>query len=97
MTTMTSFVRLFAVLSALLYSSAAQVEDPTTYFGGIENDAYLQWVDGASYDRSAFLPSPAGNSTGAALHWTIQDDEIYLALAVKATSWVGFGIAEAGG
>jgi hypothetical protein len=44
-----------------------------------------------------FLPSPAGPLTGAALHWNITNDSIYLAVAARATGWVGFGIAESGG
>mmetsp|Transcript_2020 Transcript_2020/g.3630 ORF Transcript_2020/g.3630 Transcript_2020/m.3630 type:complete len:98 (+) Transcript_2020:208-501(+) len=75
----------------------AQSQEPTTFFGGIENEAYLEWFQRASYERAEFLPSPAGNSTGAALHWTIQEDEILLAVAAKAAGWVGFGIAESGG
>lgn len=98
MAKMATFVRLFAVLTALFCTVKAQTQDPTTYFNGEENDAYLDWLQEASYDRSSFLPSPAGNSTGTALHWTIhQGDEIVLAMAAKATAWIGFGIGEAGG
>ena len=84
----TIFVRGFA---------KAQSQDPVTFFNGTDNEVYLAWLQGASYNRSEFLPSPEGNSTGAAIHWTIQDDQIFLALAAKATGWVSFGIAESGG
>lgn len=94
---MTSVVRLLAFLTVVFSAGLgadAQAQDPVTYFGGIDNTAYLEWLEGVTYSRSEFLPSPAGNSTGAALHWTIQDDQIFLAVAAKATAWVGFGIAE---
>jgi len=32
-----------------------------------------------------------------ALHWKIQDDKIYLAVAAEVSGWVAFGISEAGG
>jgi len=96
-----SLVFFIVVVSAVFASgfATAQSQDPATYFGGTENGAYLDWLQfqGTSYKRTEFLPSPAGNSTGAAIHWTIQDDEIFLAVAAKATGWVGFGIAESGG
>ena len=100
---MTSFLRLLAAVATLFCtagSTRAQAQDAATFFNGQENEAYLEWLgnlDGTLYDRSVFLPSPAGNSTGTALHWKIQGDEIFLAMAAKATGWVGFGIAEAGG
>jgi len=97
---MTSFVRLLIVSVGVIVACGftnAQTQDPASYFAGADNEAYLDWLNKVSYDRSEFLPSPAGNSTGAALHWTIQDEKIYLAVAAKATAWVGFGIAESGG
>jgi hypothetical protein len=86
-----------ALLTVGLVDAQSQEPSTTTFFGGIENEAYLEWFQRASYERTEFLPSPAGNSTGAALHWTIQENEILLAVAAKATGWVGFGIAESGG
>lgn len=66
----------------------AQTDDPTTYFGGIETEPYVQWLEETTpYERTKFLPSPAGDSTGTALHWTIRDDQIFLAVAAKATGW----------
>jgi hypothetical protein len=98
---MTSLLRFLTAVTTLICTvggSHAQSLDATTFFNGEENEAYLQWLGNVdTYDRSVFLPSPAGNSTGSALHWKIQGDEIFLAMAVKATGWAGFGIAEAGG
>lgn len=97
---MTTLSQLSSILFGALLAIGvvnAESQDPTTFFGGIENEAYLEWLQGVSYERTEFLPSPAGNSTGAALHWTIQGDEIFLAVAAKASGWVGFGIAESGG
>lgn len=98
---MTSLLRFLTAVTTLICtvgSSHAQSLDAATFFNGEENEAYLQWLGNVdTYDRSVFLPSPAGNSTGSALHWKIQGDEIFLAMAAKATGWVGFGIAEAGG
>lgn len=94
---MKSLVRLLITLFLVGGLVDAQKEDPTSFFGGIENEAYLEWLQKASYERTEFLPSPAGNSTGAALHWTIHGEKIFLAVAAKATGWLGFGIGESGG
>jgi hypothetical protein len=56
----------------------AHSEDPFTYFDGNDNNAYLEWLKGANYDRSTFLPSALGPTKGAAIHWTISGDKIYL-------------------
>lgn len=97
---MTSPVWLLAVVGILSLCGClaeAQSQDPATFFGGVENEAYLEWLNDVSYKRSEFIPSPAGNETGAAIHWTIKDDQIFLAMTAKATGWISFGIAESGG
>lgn len=76
---------------------SANAQDPVTYFNGTDHDAYLKWLQASPYERSAFLPSPAGPSAGAALHWNITNDSIYLAVAARALGWVAFGIAKSGG
>jgi hypothetical protein len=71
-------------------------QDPTSYFGGINNSAYLDWLQGASYERSTFLPSITDPDRGAAMHWTANATHLILAIAAMAEGWVGFGIAESG-
>lgn len=105
MTATLSSMRLLLVAFGVLFvagsTDAQKSQDPVDFFGGEteENKVYLDWLQnkGNTYSRAAFLPSPAGNATGAALHWTIQDDEIFLAVAAKASGWVAFAIAESGG
>jgi hypothetical protein len=68
------------------------------YFGGSDNDVYLDWADGISrYTSSVFLPSNADPNLGAAVHWSIAGDSIFLAVAARATGWLGFGLSENGG
>jgi len=53
---------------------------------------YALGFDPLSYDNMY-----AWNSNGQdvyKVHWTVRDNVIYLALEVKTTGWVGFGIAE---
>jgi hypothetical protein len=71
---------------------------PADYFGGSDNDAYLDWSNGVSrYKGSMFLPSNADPDLGAAVHWSIEGDSIFLAVAARATGWLGFGLSENGG
>ena len=74
----------------------------TQFFGGTSqssNAAYNTWFQshGSFYNQSVFVPVLSNSSDGAAVHWSIIDDRIYLAVAARATGWVGFGLAEAGG
>lgn len=87
--------------------------DPAQYFGGMENKVYLDWVKNSTttYPNSLFLTSnnnamnngnndtATATSSGAAVHWDISNDSqfIHLAVAVRATGWVGFGVSENGG
>jgi Copper type II ascorbate-dependent monooxygenase, N-terminal domain/DOMON domain/Copper type II ascorbate-dependent monooxygenase, C-terminal domain len=68
-----------------------------SYFDGIDNQPYLTWLKGKSFDRHMWLPSPRNPTLGVALHWTIEEPYIRLGIAAKALGWVGFGISEAGG
>lgn len=43
------------------------------------------------------MPTSLDDTDGAALFWNIDDSRINLAIAVRASGWVGFGLAEAGG
>ena len=47
------------------------------------------------FKRSTYLSSTVPNN-GAAIHWTINEDQLALGVAARAEGWVGFGIAEAG-
>jgi DOMON domain len=70
------------------------------YFGGTNDTSYLDWVKqkGAFYDSSVFLPaSSTDDSQGTALHWKLDDENIYVAVAARATGWLALGLAETGG
>ena len=89
---------LILVVAVFLSGIAKAIaQDPVTFFNGTNHDAYLKWLQGSEYQRSTFLPSPAGPMTGVALHWNITNDSIYMAVAARAMGWVAFGIAESGG
>lgn len=73
---------------------------PVGYFGGIDHAPYLNWIleNGASYDSSAYFAAPTADTThGAALHWRVDEEFVYIGVAARATGWVGFGMADAGG
>ena len=87
------------ILLAAVNNCESQTQSPEEYFGGIDAQPYLDWVDenGGNYDKSHYMRSSANPDNGAAIHWHIDKEYIHLAVAVRATGWVGFGIAEAGG
>jgi hypothetical protein len=98
-------------LGVLIYLSSLvgiAIADASAYFSGLTTDeksAYLDWVNAnsSSYARHAFLLSDQddddGEDDGAAIFWNVDkdDDTIRLAIAVRASGWVGLGISEAGG
>lgn len=85
-------------LLSLWLSAVAAQQEVQLPFGGVDDATYNDWVvvTGTQYTRNIYLPGPDA-SNGAAIHWNIQDDRINLAVAVRATGWVGFGISENGG
>jgi dopamine beta-monooxygenase len=91
---MATTMKQFIFFSCLL--SLAQAKDPSTYFGGSDTEAYTAWLQGASYGKTAFIESTQAPGAGVALHWTIEDETIKLAVAARATGWVGFGLGESG-
>lgn len=77
----------------------SMAQDPiigSSNFGGDNNQAYLEWLEQSSYSKSSFLPSSRDDGAGVALHWSTDEQYIHIAVAAKATGWVGFGIAESG-
>ena len=92
---------LLPFLFLLLGISKSLSADPLLYFGGNDNNVveYTDWLsqNQALYPKSIFLSTDVDESLGIAVHWSILDDEIHIAVAARATGWVGFGIAEAGG
>ena len=103
----TTGVALSALLVAVLLvaprsASAASMNGPSQYFGGTSNEAYMSWVAeyGGDYDYNYFLASAAGaelNDDGVALHWRLDEERLYLAVAARATGFVAFGLSENGG
>ena len=98
-----------SVLSTLLLFCSfvtGTVVEPEAYFGGIDHDGYLDWYDEIGDDKygsSTFLAASDTSTlggeeiNGVAIHWKIIDSHIELAVAARATGWLGFGLAEAGG
>jgi hypothetical protein len=82
---------------AALVPSTLSIDD---CFGGIDNAAYLDWVagNGTSYTSAVCYNATSSDLTqGVAVHWRLDDDYIYLAVAARATGFLGFGLAEGGG
>lgn len=80
------------------------LDEPESYFGAESDSAYTRWYDehGGFYTRSAWFPSTNvvdDGSTGMAVHWTMDEEQenIFLAVVAKAEGWVGFGFSESGG
>ena len=94
-----NFSLLFSVTVWWWLDSVANAQTPSDYFGGLNHDAYLSWSNTSSYSyvTSVFLESSANATKGVAVHWTLNATHIRLAVAARATGWVGFGIAESGG
>ena len=77
------------------------------HFEGIDASPYVNWFNDLqldiNYPGMVYLKGsdPARPEDGAAIHWKIGEEDgegyIYLAVAARATGWLGFGIAEAGG
>jgi hypothetical protein len=72
------------------------------YFLGIDYQSYINWYDSSNidtYPNSVFLQGsdPQKPEDGAAIHWKVDDEYLYLAVAARAIGWVSFGVSEAGG
>ena len=69
-------------------------------FGGTNNTAYLDWLAdaGTSYTSAVCYNASSSDTTqGVAVHWKLDDENIYIAVAARATGFVSFGLAEGGG
>lgn len=91
---------LLLIILACVGSEVVATEvDPSSFFGGNDNQAYLDWLENVNYTSYQFITTSADPDAGAAIHWRISRDKQYLnlAIAVRATGWVGFGISEPGG
>jgi DOMON domain len=90
---------LFVATFAVSYLSVASSKDPC--FGATEDAAYLNWVNSEAasfYNASVCYNATSGVFTdGIALHWKVDEENLYLAVAARATGWVAFGIAETSG
>lgn len=74
-----------------------------THFDGNQVEAYHSWYNrkaiDTKYPSMVFLQGadPNAPQNGAAVHWKVDNSHVYVAVAVRATGWLSFGIAEAGG
>jgi DOMON domain/Copper type II ascorbate-dependent monooxygenase, N-terminal domain len=96
-------LRWIDVVAALLTTGCVSVVlARSPCFGGTDHAPYVNWVnsEGSSF-YDAFVcynaTSGADPTQGVALHWKVDDENLYLAVTARATGWVAFGLAEAGG
>jgi Copper type II ascorbate-dependent monooxygenase, N-terminal domain/DOMON domain/Copper type II ascorbate-dependent monooxygenase, C-terminal domain len=96
-------LRPVALLLLLLFRAtlAYRSDDATTYFG-IDDEVYIDWVTkkGIQYTKHSFIPSTRSTTStphGAAIHWNIDNNQIHIAVAARATGWLAFGLSENGG
>lgn len=84
-------------------SRASSASAACTHFEGVSADPYRNWYNAfnieAKYDSMVYLQGSDASKpeNGAAIHWKVDDSYVHLAVAARATGWVAFGIAEAGG
>jgi DOMON domain len=83
-------------LLILIVSAVATAANPSSYFGGTDNGIFLNWLNNASYNHHTWLGSSSDPTLGVSVHWRTDSTHIQLAVAVKASGWVGFGLAESG-
>jgi hypothetical protein len=97
-----------ALIDCSIVSKAAQEFETDRviacdHFDGTDHEAYLNWYEefavASKYPNQAYLQGsdPTKPEDGAAIHWKVDNDYVYLAVAARATGWIGFGISEAGG
>lgn len=73
------------------------------HFEGIEAGPYRAWYNDfgieSKYTSMVYLQGsdPTQPQNGAAIHWKVDEEYVHIAVAARATGWVAFGIAEAGG
>ena len=94
---------IFGLAATILCASgtnASESQAAQTYFSSTDNAPYLSWLSAHRdvYGNQIFLPK-AASEEGVAFHWSIDNESntIRIAVAAKATGWLGFGLAEAGG
>lgn len=85
---------------------AKDLDEPVSvcdHFQGIDHDSYINWYETAdvasNYPNQVYLlgSDPAAPENGAAIHWRLDEEYVYIAVAARATGWLAFGISEAGG
>jgi DOMON domain/Copper type II ascorbate-dependent monooxygenase, N-terminal domain len=90
---------IFFVALTTSYLSLVSALDPC--FGASDDAPYLTWVnsvDPSFYNAFVCYNATSGDPTqGIAVNWKVDDENLYLAVAARATGWVGFGLAETGG
>jgi len=97
-----------ALIDCTIVSKAAQDFDADRvsacdHFAGMSHEAYLNWYEDfavdSNYPNQIYLTGSDPNKpeNGAAIHWKVDDEYVYLAVAARATGWLAFGISESGG
>jgi hypothetical protein len=79
-----------------LYPHHTFAEESSLLFTGNDTEAYYEWLDNVSYNKTTFIESNFETGSGVSVHWTIDNDIIHLAVAAQASGWVAFGLAESG-
>jgi hypothetical protein len=104
------FLLMLALSEAVAVGTVLDQGDAETYFGGSssvssgDNQRYLDWwkdkEGNNTFTHSLFLESTDSTNEvphGAALHWKTNATHIHIAVAARATGWIGFGLSESGG
>lgn len=71
-----------AVIGMLFMSSTAQAD--TSYFGGTNNQDYLDWLSTVSCNQSIFIASDSNPDNSVAVHWSIVRESRSIPLAIVA-------------
>jgi hypothetical protein len=90
------------VFGAAVASSSAAALTPPDYFGGQDNQGYLDWIAASpitDWTSTTYLAPAADPVVGAAVHWFINNatGTVELAVTTKSTGWMAFGLSPTGG
>ena len=81
-------------------ATALKVEEPASFFGGSDYAPWWSWYKETAqhkYDHVSYFGQDDSAQHGAAVHWSLTETHVELAVAVRATGWLSFGLSENGG
>jgi len=92
-----------AALDCNVQVSRSETAAVCAHFDAVSADPYYQWYDEldmkSRYTGMVYLQGSDASKpeNGAAVHWKVDEEYLHLAMAVRATGWLGFGFGEGGG